>query len=139
MLFLKIFKKNFIHPNGKTKRARGWKKVETFCKSALTKNHLPCIHMWDLYGLYTCCRWYKRCCRWYRRNFSNSHGRQNQMTFDTSLNKILCVLQTGFNLCIHAQPQPRSAIMICFPPWGGWQWWLILILKITRVHSIKKV
>lgn len=21
------------------------KKVETFCKSALTKNHLPCIHM----------------------------------------------------------------------------------------------
>ena len=44
------------------------------------------------------------------------HGRQNQMTFDTSLNKMLCVLQIGNNLCIHGQPQPRSAIMICFSP-----------------------
>lgn len=47
------------------------------------------------------------------------HGRQNQMTFWHFSQQILCVLQTGFNLCIHAQPQPRSAIMICFPPWGG--------------------
>ena len=87
------------------------RKVETFWKSVLTKNYLP---------VYVC-----ETCTVFIPVVGDTvgtsvlHGRQNQMTFDTSFNKILCVLQIGNNLCIHGQPQPRSAIMICFSPWGG--------------------